>query len=203
MIARLMDFQTAIEFVVRCHTGQTRKGERNGIALPYVTHCFEVFKTLWRCGACDEVTGKAALGHDILEDCPNITESEIRTTLGDAATELIRELTFVVDPTSALSKAEQKAAYMAGFGKKSVEALAVKACDRYVNVCDWLHDDPLYAAPYLAKADGVYAAIDARRSEIDARFSTGTADRLLALKTELQSRIADVAFRRSTSAKYL
>lgn len=184
-----MDMQPAIEFVVRCHAGQTRKGLRNGIALPYVTHCFDVFKTLWLCGACDDVTGPAALGHDLVEECPGLDHSAIQRHLGDRATEVILELTFIPDPADTRSAADQKAAYMRGFHQKSLEALAVKACDRYVNVVDFLQGDPAYAPQYLAKGEAVFEAVDFRRSDIDNRFGRGVAVSLLGLRTDLLDRM--------------
>jgi (p)ppGpp synthase/HD superfamily hydrolase len=121
-----MDLQRAIEFVVRCHSGQTRKGKRNGIALPYVTHCFEVFKVLWQCGACDDITGPAALGHDLIEECPDLDPSLIRQHLGNRAAVVIQELTFLPDSSLSIPTSEQKAAYLTGIKRKSVEAVVIK-----------------------------------------------------------------------------
>ena len=180
-----MDIQSVIEFVVRAHAGQTRKGKRNGLALPYITHCFEVYKTVWRCGAMDEVTGPAALGHDLLEDCPSVNREILRQRLGEKPTAVIVDLTFIPQADDPRSPAEQKAAHMLELSHKSVEAIAIKPCDRFVNVMDLLDENPVYAKEYLAKGDPIFQAVDARRQDIDNRFSKGVAGRLLKLRKDL------------------
>ena len=180
-----MDIQPIIEFVVRSHAGQTRKTRRNGFYLPYVTHCFEVFKTVWRCGALDEITAPAALGHDLLEDCPGMTEEILIEHLGEIPAAVIVDLTFVAHADDPRPPAEQKAAHLLELKHKSVEAVAIKPCDRFVNVMDFLADDPASAKAYLLKGEPIFDAVDARRQDIDNRFSNGLAERLLKLRTEL------------------
>lgn len=184
-----MDIQPVIEFVVRAHAGQTRKGERNGVALPYITHVFEVYKMVWRCGALDDITGPAALGHDLLEDCPQVTPEILRERFGEKVASVIEDLTFKPHANDHRSSSEQKALHLLELRHKSIEAVVIKPCDRYVNVVDFLRDDPKYAGEYLKKGEAIFEAVAARSREIDERFGADVGDRLLALKTELESRI--------------
>jgi hypothetical protein len=43
-------------------------------------------------------------------------------------------------------------------------------CDRYVNVLDFLHDDPAYAREYLAKGEPIFQAVESRCGNSAARF---------------------------------
>ena len=178
--------QPAIEFAVRHHTGQWRDGGR----VPYVSHCFDVLKTAARCGVLDDVTAPAALCHDTLEDCPGVTIEAVIAAIGSRAAAVVGELTFAADPADPRSKADQKADHFRHLAGKSVEAVALKACDRYCNVDDLIADRSTYAAAYLAKGESIFAAVEVRRGDLDRRWGPGTADRLLGLAADLRRRVA-------------
>lgn len=174
--------QAAIEFAVRHHAGQHRDGGR----LPYVSHCFDVLKVAARCGVLDEVTGPAAMCHDTLEDCPGVTRGTLAAAIGGRAAAVVGELTFAVDPADRRPKGDQKAEHLRELAGKSVEAVAIKACDRYCNVADLIADRSAYAAEYLAKGEPIFAAVEGRRDDLDRKWGAGTADRLLGLAAELR-----------------
>lgn len=164
----------AAHLAIHHHHLQERKHCINEVSLPYVSHPFDVMKKLWVWRVHDAVMLAAALMHDTLEDT-DITPDEIRKSLGEPVLSLVKEMTY--RKPSGVSKEEArraKAGYIAGFDKKSIEAVVLKVADRVSNVMDYLLYDPEYAMVYFHKADVVFNTFRARKAEVAARFGETT-----------------------------
>lgn len=155
-----------IKFVVEAHHGQYRKG--NG--MPYIVHPFDVMKKMSNYGIKDIDVLKAALAHDVLEERPDITLPQLAAEIGDKATNIVQELTFIVKKDLAIPASIQKRNYMAEVGKKSIEALTVKIADRISNTMDFYYGDDPYCYKYWFKAEQVIKAFQARENEIKQFF---------------------------------
>lgn len=154
------EIQRAVEFAVQSHAGQFRKG-----GLPYICHPMGVLSQLGDWEITNVVTWKAAICHDILEDC-GIEFEKLVEEIGEEAALVVKELSFFPKDHEFLSPQEQKEKYMASFGGKSVHALATKVADRICNVCEFLATDPNYAKIYWKKAKELLEIMVFRREEI-------------------------------------
>ena len=76
----------AIEFAVKAHAGQLRKGS----SLPYVFHPLGAARTLIECGCSQEIVAAAIL-HDTIEDT-SVTYEDIRSSFGEEVAGLVREV---------------------------------------------------------------------------------------------------------------
>lgn len=157
------EIQDAVIWVTGKHNGQTRKCGN----LPYIVHPMAVLALIandWE--ITNVVLWKGALGHDLREECPELTHGDVADALGYDAALLIEELTFIPDPLSDLEPHKQKRAYMSSFHEKSLNALIVKCADRICNTCDFLATNPEYAVKYWKKANDLFDAMFTRGDEI-------------------------------------
>jgi guanosine-3',5'-bis(diphosphate) 3'-pyrophosphohydrolase len=173
-----MDFgsenlQPVIEFASKCHAGQTRKTS----GLPYIVHPMAVLSKLadWEIGCYK--CWKAALCHDVLEDCP-VTFDELVAVIGLDAANIVQELTFHVDRKSDVDPKIQKRDYMRTFASKSVHALVIKVADRVCNTVDFISTTPDYAPKYWKQADDLFNAMMSRGEEIMAEFGRSSFPRM-------------------------
>ena len=186
-----MDINKVAQFVIENHSkapNAFRKVSVNGQFLPYWQHCFDVYKTVWRCGLLDEVTGPASQGHDLPEECKWLRErSAILPVFGERPTDVIFDLTYIPDET--LPKEEQRQAknqYLFDLRHKSIEAVVIKPCDRYRNVIDFIKQgDVRYAEKYLDKGQVIWDNVEHRREEIEARWGDKAYRRVMGLRTRL------------------
>lgn len=74
----------AIEFATKAHEGQFRKGTNR----PYIMHPVEVGQIVATMTD-DEEMICAAILHDTIEDCEEVTEEVLRSVFGDRVTELV------------------------------------------------------------------------------------------------------------------
>lgn len=74
----------AIAFATRAHEGQVRKGTTR----PYIVHPLEVGRIV-SVMTDDEEIISAAILHDTIEDCEEVTEEVLRKEFGDRVTELV------------------------------------------------------------------------------------------------------------------
>lgn len=151
--------QSAIEFATKAHAGQFRKGS----GLPYIVHPFAVLSLIGEWGWCDPEVWKAAICHDVKEDCPALA-STMMLELGPVVDFLVDELTFTPSGNEPIKV--QKRRYMDSFAKKCISALVIKVADRCCNTRDFLQDEPEYASIYWKKANTLFDSMLARRSEI-------------------------------------
>lgn len=166
------NIQSVIEFAVKCHKDQTRKQS----GLPYIVHPMAVLAKLadWEinCYKC----WKAALCHDILEDCPNVTFEQLVEAIGLDSANIVQELTF--KPHGDLPERVQKDQYMKSFHTKSIHALVIKVADRICNTMDFMSTTPDYAPKYWKKADELFFAMMARGDEMMEEFGRGSFPRM-------------------------
>jgi (p)ppGpp synthase/HD superfamily hydrolase len=172
-----LEVQQTIEFVVKSHAGQFRKGT----GLPYVSHCFGVMTQVADWDIFDRSIWKVSLCHDIFEECPEISPAELAQIIGEKECRIVEELTFRPVPPSNSSDpsvSQQKIDYMKSFASKSVEALVIKAADRICNTLDFLNTAPDYAPKYWKKADRLFEAVLSRHQEIIDRFGEASMPRI-------------------------
>ena len=174
-----VELQTVIEFVVQVHAGQFRHS-----GLPYVCHSIGVVSQLSQWDIADPLTWKAGFCHDVLEDCP-VSRRKLRRVIGEKATKVVEELTFVVDPLSLYTQEEQKAQYMDAFYTKSVHALVIKAADRILNAFDFLNEKPQYARKYWLAGQAVFKAIMQKEEQIKELFGASAFPRLMSTRSRL------------------
>jgi (p)ppGpp synthase/HD superfamily hydrolase len=171
--------QKAIELAVKLHAGQFRKEHNTaGYRIPFIVHPMQVMKLVfdWGCGTPTNLV--AAICHDVLEDT-GITPEALKTAIGDEAYRIVDELTFHEQGVDPRDKQAQKAAYLKTFTHKSVNALVIKAADRYCNVHDFINSGDLsYAAKYSTKAKSLYDAVFARHTELAEAYGVPAVDKI-------------------------
>ena len=74
----------AIAFATRAHEGQVRKGTMR----PYIVHPLEVGRIVSLMTDDEEIISAAIL-HDTIEDCEEVTDEVLRKEFGDRVTELV------------------------------------------------------------------------------------------------------------------
>lgn len=167
----MCEVSDAIAFAVESHRGQFRKGVPH---LPFVVHPMDVFMTLRDWGIDEPLIWKAAICHDVVEDC-DVTLEKLSSVIGSDAASIVGELTFFPDPDSPVSKQQQKSDYMASFATKSVEALVIKVADRICNTSDFHNSESItdhqYAYKYWNKAKDLMDAFVNRTDEVLQRFT--------------------------------
>lgn len=171
----IRNIQDVIRFAVDAHEGQVRKGS----GLPYIIHPMAVLAKLgeWEIGCYK--CWSAALCHDILEDCPDITRNDVIEAIGLDATIVVEELTF--KPTENFDKI----AYMRSFKEKSVHSLVIKVADRICNTLDFMSSDPQYAKKYWRKASELFEVMLNRHVEINTVFGDQCFPRMRYAQTNL------------------
>jgi (p)ppGpp synthase/HD superfamily hydrolase len=168
---------TAINLATEYHAGQYRKhAGPAAIRLPYIMHPIQVAKVLWQWGIGDEQTLCAAICHDLIEDT-KIPSGLITSKLSFAIEHIVQELSFI--HTGGGDRKTAKANYMETFVTKSIEALAIKAADRFCNVEDYTLSHPDYAAPYFYKASTVFdCCFRTRKDELNKKFGAQVSSRM-------------------------
>ncbi len=163
----MSNIQKAIEFAVKHHSGQSRKGTKDEIwkRIPYVTHCFEVMKAVSEFGIEDEAMLIAALLHDVIEDC-GVTYLQIKEEFDEEVATYVWECTREGgDDVTKLQKYE----FLGSFRRKSLESIAIKIADRCCNVQDYLSTEGKqeYAAQYALQAYPLVRAYLERCEELE------------------------------------
>lgn len=115
----------AIEFAVRAHAGQFRKGTRT----PYVVHPIAVARILLELGCLDEVVAAGAL-HDTVEDTPTRLET-IRETFG---AEVARLVAGASESDKSKPWADRKQEAIARIATADPDVLLVECADKLDNV---------------------------------------------------------------------
>ena len=78
--------EEARSFAEKAHEGQFRKGTKR----PYIVHPLEVAKIVSTMTD-DEEMISAALLHDTLEDCRQVTKEQIKEAFGERVLEMVRQ----------------------------------------------------------------------------------------------------------------
>lgn len=115
----------AITFAVQAHEGQHRKGT----TLPYILHPIEVGMIVSRMTDDEEVV-VAAILHDTVEDCDQISVELIRTEFGDRVAAMVaRE-----SEDKSLSWDERKSATLRSVREESREMKLIALGDKLSNI---------------------------------------------------------------------
>ena len=155
----------ALVFAATAHKGVSRKESNDGHLLPYIFHPVEVAKKIWGWGLGEELMLKAAVLHDVVEDCPGFDLDRydhqngygIKDVFGQSVADLVMELTLVSDKDWTPEQARRaKQDYIKSFKNKSLAALVMG---------DFLFTNPKYAYKYFHKADPIYQAAHDRQME--------------------------------------
>lgn len=133
----------ALYFAAEKHDGQYRKGSR----VPYIAHPVQVAFGV-RAYTDDEGIIAAALLHDTLEDCPDVSVALLEKEFSDRVARIVNEISFIGDEKHVTWK-EKKEAYLTKIKKASKEALVIVAVDKMCNFKAYFDA--------LRKRDGVVA----------------------------------------------
>ncbi|KKP87641.1 MAG: HD domain protein [Candidatus Nomurabacteria bacterium GW2011_GWC2_35_8] len=120
----------ALYFAAEKHNGQCRK---IGNKLPYIIHPVEVAFGVSRYTDDEEIIA-AALLHDVLEDCPDVSKEFLRKEFSDRIAKLVDEVT--IDGNYSIWK-EKMDACLEKTKKASKDALIIFAVDKISNMQDY------------------------------------------------------------------
>jgi (p)ppGpp synthase/HD superfamily hydrolase len=121
-------FRHAVDWAVRLHAGQVRKGT----TVPYVAHLLGAASIALDNGA-DEDQAIAAILHDAVEDCGGAPVlAEIRSRFGERVAGIVADCTDS-DGEPKPPWAERKRAYLAALEAKPSESLLVSLADKTHN----------------------------------------------------------------------
>lgn len=177
--------EDAIKFTVEKHSGQYRKGSE----LPYIVHPMAVLSMLGYWEIKCPITLKAAIGHDVREERPDVTYYDCVQAYGEPSALIIEELSFFPVPGAGPDHIQKKI-YMSKWMEKSVEALVIKCPDRFCNTIDFMQTDPNYARKYWNKASDLFDAMVTRGEEIVARYGIATFAKMKFTKQRLEDDLA-------------
>ena len=125
----------AIEFATKAHEGQYRKGTKR----PYIVHPIEVADIVTTMTTDRDVI-RAAVLHDTIEDCPDVTEELLREHFGD------RVATMVAQESEDKSKSwkERKSATIHSLQTAPREVQMIALADKLSNIRDINRDYPIF-----------------------------------------------------------
>lgn len=133
----------AVLFATQAHAGQLRKFAANE---PYVMHVFRVATMVAQVGE-DTDTICAAILHDVLEDCPQVTHEDIHDTFGNDVYEMVFALTDC--DLSVGNRKTRKAFDRERLAAASSAVQTIKMADMIDNTPSIVENDPDFAKVYL------------------------------------------------------
>jgi GTP pyrophosphokinase len=145
----------AWSFAEKAHRGVSRKFSGD----PYFEHVRKVFKLVKKVDT-RETLGAAALLHDTLEDCPQVTYEILIENFGKEVANLVKELTSKEDLVDAMGKADYLLDKMATM---SDDALTVKLCDRLQNLSDHFSASDKFRKKYYEETKYIVDSLKANR----------------------------------------
>jgi myo-inositol-1(or 4)-monophosphatase len=120
----------AAYFAAEKHDGQYRKGTN----IPYIAHCIHV-ALIVRTFTDNEDIISAALLHDTIEDCHDVSYAVLEKEFGSTIATLVNEVTFVKDDNAkALPWREKKGLYISHLRNASPAAVLIAAADKITNM---------------------------------------------------------------------
>ncbi len=122
----------AFEFADKGHISQFRKG---GQKLPYITHPITVAKIVAQEMGFGKTAVVAALLHDTVEDCPEISLQDIETNFGKEVAKIIDGLTKIKTVPKNCSKTQQSETFKDMFLKMAESKLIA-----FIKIADRLHN---------------------------------------------------------------
>lgn len=120
----------ALYFAAEKHDGQYRKGGR----IPFIVHPVLVaFNVLTYTN--DEEIVSAAILHDVLEDCTDVSVTLLQKEFGERITQLVCEVSLTQDEKNKYASwKEKKEAYLVKIKNASRNALIIVASDKMNNM---------------------------------------------------------------------
>ncbi len=165
-------FAKAIAFAAEAHKEQFRKGDGR----PYIMHPIEVMTTIMSIKKSSNpyLIGCAAILHDTVEDCEDVTIEIIAEEFGYHIAALVEELT--------LDKREYermgKTAYLIQeMQRMSSYALAIKLVDRLRNISEMKNMDAEFILNYKKETKAIIVSLQS----VDGRRLTKTHKKLVEL----------------------
>lgn len=131
------------------HGRQARKGTQ----IPYISHPMHVAGLVLEHGGSIE-QAVAALLHDVIEDCDEITRERLQEAFGCEVAGIVQSCSDTLDGDTADDKspwAERKVRYIEHLKTASPEALLVSACDKRHNLQALIDDVRRVGIEYLAR----------------------------------------------------
>lgn len=156
--------ESAMEFAIKAHKGQRRKGDKR----PYIMHPFSVMNKIYRHKMSKNMflLLTAAVLHDTVEDC-EVTLKEIVKLFGIHVGALVEELTLDKAQYAKLGKKE----YLTqSLNRMSSYALALKLCDRLDNVEDMRFTTPDFRRTYFAETKYILKNLDRKLTKTHKRL---------------------------------
>lgn len=147
--------QKAWNFAQEAHKGVSRKFSGD----PYFEHVRKVFKLVKKVDT-RETLGAAALLHDTLEDCPQVTYEILVEKFGKKVADIVKELTSKEDLIDVMGKADYLLDKMATM---SDDALTVKLCDRLQNLSDHFSASDKFRKKYYEETKYIVDSLKANR----------------------------------------
>lgn len=135
----------AYEFAAAAHAGQLRDE-----GTPFIEHPVRVAVILTcELGSHDVDALKAALNHDVLEDCPDISRADLAAVIGERACAIVVDVT--KQPVARQHKGARDRAYLDSLPTLAYTSRLVKLADRIDNLRSVTGaGDPDKARRYLA-----------------------------------------------------
>ncbi|MEO8601895.1 MAG: HD domain-containing protein [bacterium] len=137
----------ALRFAAEKHGRQARKGTR----IPYVSHLLHVAGFVFEHGGSVDQAIAAVL-HDVVEDCDDVTDTILRQRFGREVAALVKSCTDTFDGDSRDHKRpwmERKVRYLEHLAKAPRAAVLVSACDKRHNLGALVDDVCREGRPYL------------------------------------------------------
>ena len=124
----------AIEFASKAHEGQFRKGTRR----PYIVHPVEVAEIVATMTADEEIICAAVL-HDTIEDCKEVTEEILKLRFGERVASIVAQ----ESEDKSLSWEERKGATIQHLGMAPLPVKMIGLADKLSNMRDIDRDYPV------------------------------------------------------------
>ena len=129
----------AMEFATKAHEGQFRKGTKR----PYIIHPITVADIVMTM-TCDEEVICAALLHDTIEDCPEVTEETIRAEFGERVAFLVK----VESEDKSKTWEERKGATIRRLEHAPRDVQMIALADKLANIRDIDREYPFYGEKF-------------------------------------------------------
>ncbi len=121
----------AIDFAVKAHSGQFRKGTD----IPFIVHPMEVLSIAVRLTS-DKDVWTAAVLHDVVEDCPDVSIDQIRERFGQRVAALVE----AESEDKSLTWMERKQITIDRTGRQPFEVMVIALADKLSNIRSVAHD---------------------------------------------------------------
>lgn len=156
MLIRVSILARAEALARRAHEGQ----ERDDGGGPYILHPERVAKRLAARFPADPALAAAAWCHDVIEDCPAISATELIAAIGDDAMSLVREVTNPSKQHPDLPRAERKRMDREHIAVISQRAKLIKLADRADNLREGATcPDKAWIATYVGESRALAAVL--------------------------------------------